>query len=72
MSIISHLYNQKWFMCGRGRVTVGYVMFNMLTISALYTQLSWKLLIGLRNSLVHCEANIDRFPMNLRIFKSDE
>ena len=56
----------------RGRATVGYVMFNMLTIGALYTQLSRKLFIGLRNSLVPCEANIDRFPMNPRIFKSDE
>ena len=57
---------------GRGRATVGYVMFNMLTIGTLYTQLSRKLFIGLRNSLVHCEANINRFPMNPRIFKSDE
>ena len=56
----------------RGRATVGYVMFNMLTIGVLYTQLSQKLFIGLGNSLVHCEANIDRFPMNPRIFKSDE
>ena len=56
----------------RGRATMRYCMFNMLTIGALYTHLSRKLFIGLGNSLVHCEANIDRFPMNPRIFKSDE
>ena len=64
--LLPHLTN------GRASATVGYVMFNMLTIGALYMQLSQKLFIGLRNSLVHCEANINRFPMHPRIFKSDE
>ena len=37
----------------RGRATVGYVMFTMLTIGALYTQLSRKLFIKFKYSWMH-------------------
>ena len=38
---------------GRGCATVGYAMFNMLTIGALYMQLSWKLFIIVKYSWIH-------------------
>ena len=48
----------------RGRATVGYVMFNMLTIGALYTQLSRKLFIRFKYSWIHWKPIDVSFAVN--------
>ena len=48
----------------RGRATVGYVMFTMLTIGALYTQLSRKLFIRFKYSWIHWKPIDVSFAVN--------
>ena len=63
---ISSVYRIMCIILG-GSVFKYVCMFKMLSIAVFYSQLSWKLFIGFRNSWVHCEANVDRIIMKLRI-----
>ena len=49
---------------GRGPATMRYCMFNMLTIGALYTQLSRKLFIRFKYSWIHWKPIDVSFAVN--------